>query len=492
MDDTPNLKLPVITAAQAQKHVTHNEALRALDALVQLSVETAARTTPPADPQNGARYIVAAGASDAWAGCDGQIAAWQDGTWVFFVPNRGWLAWIGDEGLLHAFDGTAWTSYASGLTSVNPVPLVGVNTLADATDRLAVKSDEVLLSHDDVTPGSGSVRAKINKAAAARTATLLFQDGWQGRAEIGLAGDDDLRIKVSADGAVWHDGLVFDRTSGRARFPSGGVREVLTAVRHYYVRNDGNDTHDGLTGTSGGAFATIQKAIDTVATLDLGPNSVVIHVAPGTYVESVTIRSFLGSGTVTLQGDPAAPGNVVIQAIHTSGSTGTVAQSAGDCLFLNGVVGTYVFDGLKLHGTDRCIYAGNHSRCTYRNIQFDGPSRHLHIQTGAVVQCEEYGTNEITASAFTHHIYVNMGGQWAGWGAVFKLPTVATAVSGAFVSVQRLSIVNVGNTSFVNKANVTGKKFSILSNGVVYSNNGGVDFLPGTVAGDTASGGVYL
>lgn len=37
-DKTPNLALPFILPAQAQKHVTHNEALQRLDALVQLVV----------------------------------------------------------------------------------------------------------------------------------------------------------------------------------------------------------------------------------------------------------------------------------------------------------------------------------------------------------------------------------------------------------------------------------------------------------------------
>ena len=47
MDQTPNLELPFIMAAQAQKHITHNEALRILDALVQLSVVARDLATPP-------------------------------------------------------------------------------------------------------------------------------------------------------------------------------------------------------------------------------------------------------------------------------------------------------------------------------------------------------------------------------------------------------------------------------------------------------------
>jgi hypothetical protein len=38
---TPNLTLPYIMPSQAQKHVTHHEAIRALDALVQIAAEAA-------------------------------------------------------------------------------------------------------------------------------------------------------------------------------------------------------------------------------------------------------------------------------------------------------------------------------------------------------------------------------------------------------------------------------------------------------------------
>ncbi len=239
MADTPNLELPIIEAAQAQKHVTHNEALRALDAIVQLGVVTAGLTAPPADPDEGSRYIVATSATGVWAGKDGVIAAYQDGAWAFHTPKVGWLAWVGDEEEIHVFDGADWIAYASGLTSVNPVPLAGVNTTADATNRLAVKSNAVLFSHDDVTPGDGSIRHKINKATADRTATVVFQDNWSGRAEIGLAGDDDLHFKVSADGGTWKEGLRLDRTTGAAAFPSGTRHAPTGASTNMLVQTPG-------------------------------------------------------------------------------------------------------------------------------------------------------------------------------------------------------------------------------------------------------------
>ena len=68
MDQTANLALPYIMPAQAQKFVSHNEALARLDAIVQLAVLDRDLATPPASPAEGDRYIGAASASDAWSG----------------------------------------------------------------------------------------------------------------------------------------------------------------------------------------------------------------------------------------------------------------------------------------------------------------------------------------------------------------------------------------------------------------------------------------
>src|SRR5262245_66559721 len=109
METTDNLGLPYIVAAQAQKHVTHNEALRALDALFHLSVLDKDLTVPPASPVAGDRYIVAAGAGGAWSGQAGKVAAWQDGAWAFHAPHEGWLAWVADEDRLYAWRPGGWT-----------------------------------------------------------------------------------------------------------------------------------------------------------------------------------------------------------------------------------------------------------------------------------------------------------------------------------------------------------------------------------------------
>src|SRR5689334_6191613 len=100
MTDTPNLALPFIDGGQAQKHVTHNEALRILDAAVQLAVLDRTRTAPPVAPAESQRHVVATAATGAWTGKSHAIATWQDGAWAFLTPKPGWHLWsIADDGL---------------------------------------------------------------------------------------------------------------------------------------------------------------------------------------------------------------------------------------------------------------------------------------------------------------------------------------------------------------------------------------------------------
>jgi hypothetical protein len=112
-EETARLRLPLIAAAQAQKHVTHNEALIALDTLAQLAVLGRTLNTPPASPAEGDCHIVAASGSGAWSGWTDRIARFEDGQWRSFLPVRGMTALVLDEAALVFWTGTSWRLLAT-------------------------------------------------------------------------------------------------------------------------------------------------------------------------------------------------------------------------------------------------------------------------------------------------------------------------------------------------------------------------------------------
>jgi len=290
-ETTTLLSLPYIMPSQAQKHVTHNEALRMLDALVHLRVGARGVDTPPADPAEGDRWMVGAAPSGAFAGQSGNIAAFQDGAWAFHPPRAGWVIWDAAESALLVFDGAAWTP------AFDPqnLPLLGVNTQADETNRLSVRSNATLLSHD----GAGH-QLKLNKAATGDTGSLLFQTGWSGRAEMGLAGDDNFSIKVSPDGAAWHSALTAYPATGNVSVPGSlgvGTPAPLMPL-HVEGRMAVGDAIDatrigsGTTGGTGRAF----NLIDTNGAMRLwrvagSGNSATIEFATGDGSNNITDAS---------------------------------------------------------------------------------------------------------------------------------------------------------------------------------------------------------
>lgn len=214
-DETPRSGLPLLAAAQAQKHVTHNEALLQLDALSCARLLDRDLSAPPGSPADGDTYLVKATGSGAWTGQDGNIAFAVDGGWRFYAPYAGLIAYVIDETKLVVYSGSSWVDLAS-LLSLQNVPLLGVNTNANTTNKLATKSSALLF--DNIGHG---VQAKLNKNASSDTASLLYQTGYSGRAEFGLTGDDNFHCKVSPDGATWTDAAVIDKTSGALTLAAG-------------------------------------------------------------------------------------------------------------------------------------------------------------------------------------------------------------------------------------------------------------------------------
>lgn len=172
----------------------------------------------PASPAPGAVWALGAAPQGDWAGQAGQLALWEDTGWSFVAPQDGWRAWGQAEAELRVWRAGGWALPAAAPPlALDGLQGLGIGTPHDVDNRLAVASPATLFTHD----GAGH-QLKINKAGPGDTASLLFQQGWSGRAEIGLMGDAGLALKVSADGAAWTEALRADPATGRVQLPQGG------------------------------------------------------------------------------------------------------------------------------------------------------------------------------------------------------------------------------------------------------------------------------
>lgn len=589
MTDTVHLGMPFIEGSQAQKHVTHNEALRILDAVVQIGVLNADQTIPPLTPADGDRHIVASGATGAWAGYADAVAVYEDGVWRFLTPKLGWCAWSDADGALLVYDGAAWINVAGAGTMSGSIAQLGINDIASAPNLLTVRSNAALFGAVDVADsGTGDMRLQISKEAGANTASAVFSNAFSGRAEFGLIGSDAFKLKVSSDGLAFVEALVVDQNSGNVALPRGlaltgvispaqitsnqndynptglasavvlnlscdashsvsglaggaegrvivlvntgggqiisllnesassaagnrftlgndlaigakqavilrydgtaarwyavarpGGREVLTANRTYYVRTDGSNNNDGLSNASGGAFLTLQKAIDVAAGLDLSIYNVTIQVGSGTYTSGVTVNgAWIGAGTVTLRGDTATPANCIIS---TTGASCITCSS-------NGRISVEGFEFRTTTSGSALDVSTGGLITVSGNVIFGAVAvNHIRaIQYGSILLGSVNYT--VNGSAQRH-----FSASPAGYINIFSATVTLTgtpAFSGAFAFADRLGFITNTNVTYTGGA--TGARYIANSNAVINTNGGGANFFPGSIAGSTATGGQYL
>ncbi|MES2539145.1 MAG: DUF2793 domain-containing protein [Pseudomonadota bacterium] len=352
-DETTILSLPLILPAQAQKHVTHNEALVKLDLIVQLAVINRTLTTAPPLPTIGDRHIVAAGATGPWAGQSGRIAHFTEAGWQFTQPLAGWQAYVMAESQMAFYNGLTWIAVSDGPFTVGRL---GVSATPDATNRLAVSSPATLLNH----AGSGH-QLKLNKAVAGDTASLLFQTGFGGRAEMGTAGSDDFSVKVSADGSTFFTALEADAATGdvllpqplhlggQAADPAGaadgtlwlntttGEVKVRSAGVTQVVGGAGGGVSDGnkgdITVSGSGAVWTIDPGAVTLGKLaDLATSTILGRTTAGTgspeALTATEVRTILNVANGATAN--AADAVLLARANHTgTQAAGTITGLAG-------------------------------------------------------------------------------------------------------------------------------------------------------------------
>lgn len=230
-DQSARLGLPYLAAGQMQKHVTLNEALTRLDALVQTAVVSRSLAVQPAEPVDGALYILPANASgEAWAARpEGALMRAEAGGWTVVDVPDGLVVLVLDAAEVVIRHGGAWVPLGERLDAIQNLSRLGLGTTADAANPFAARLNKALWTAVGVGEGGdGDLRLTLNKEGPSDVLSLLFQSGWGGRAELGLIGDDDLRLKVSADGGSWRDVWSVDRDTGRISFERGASRREVT------------------------------------------------------------------------------------------------------------------------------------------------------------------------------------------------------------------------------------------------------------------------
>ncbi len=252
-------------------------------------------------------------------------------------------------------------------------------------------------------------------------------------------------------------------------------REVLTANRSYYVRTDGSDSNNGLANTSGGAFLTIQKAIDIVASLDISIYTVTINVAAGTYAAGASVVGpWLGSGTVAITGDTTTPSNVIVQS--------QIKVDAG---------GRLTVGGLKITPAGFCLYATGGGAISVTGKMEYGASGSYHLFA------EKYGSIDITAaytisgSAICHQL-ANTG--FIRGSSITVTLSGSPAFSAGFVNATRLGVITAIAITYSGSAG-TGPRYSIDTGAAIYTASGNANYFPGTTAGTggtSTGGGFYV
>lgn len=249
------------------------------------------------------------------------------------------------------------------------------------------------------------------------------------------------------------------------------VRERLTAARTYYVRTDGVDTNTGLANTSGGAFLTIQKAIDVASDLDRSGFAVTIQVADGTYTGANVISGIVGNGSLTIQGNSGTPANVVI------------STTSSNCFSITGVTNTVTIKDLKVQNTTSGygIFLDN-AALSFTNIVFGAcVTAHLRCSNGSSATAT--GNYSITGGA-TRHVMAYYGSRAYIIGKTITI-TGTPAFSLYFAEASASSLLYMTANTYSGSA--TGPYYHVKWNSAIVSD---AQF-PGNSAGSTASGGYY-
>jgi hypothetical protein len=313
-----------------------------------------------------------------------------------------------------------------------------------------------------------------------------------------------LDLRAGAIGCLAYDAVANKFQLAWSQAPLGAAVYLTTNLDYYVGGPNASDNNDGTlaaltAGTTHGPFATLQKAMNTIANYNLNGHNINVHVANGTY-PGVRIARMSGSGTVFWIGNPASPGSCIIHgtdmsafAMQNCGNThniqGFAVETAGSyATFLDPMCGF----NISGTGTGVALYDIQYNQCS---------GSHLAVTQGAVVGLGKkhmingnpQGANPGMTQGW--HIYLGTNSVIQPDGGnlpVLSIPAPAGGGNGGgFANVYALAFGELFYSSITGAANYSGIKFQVQDNAIINTHGGGINYLPGNIAGVQATGGQY-
>jgi hypothetical protein len=242
MADTPKLDMPEIAENQASKYVTHNGALRILDALVQCNVKSRTTDDEPSGPVEGDTYIPASPSSgDPWDGLENKVVYYDGSAWEANTPAEGWIAYVQDENKLIVYNGSSWVDYPSlvKVSDLSDVPsfsgkgyqLLRITSGQSALETIENEFDVKIFVLGE--PGAGDI---IHREAMVRA--IRFSDDFylsRGNCETAPSDSSGVELTVEKNGvefgqilfASGETSATFNTDSGIEDFAAGDVLKVV-------------------------------------------------------------------------------------------------------------------------------------------------------------------------------------------------------------------------------------------------------------------------
>ena len=256
----------------------------------------------PASPAAGARYLVGAAGSGAWASNSNDVAVYNGGanpsttagSWDYTSPSKGSHVYLEDTGQTMVFSGTAWVVAGSATGA-----LIATNNLSDLTNASDARSNLGL--------GSLATESSVDLGSEV-SGTLPIANGGTGSSTapmVGLITAADASAARTVIGA----GTIATQDSDAVSITGGSI----TGITDLAVADGGTGASDAASARSNLGAQAQNALLDDIAGLTIADGTFLVGDANGDIVaeSGATVRTSLGLGTAATDDTGVAAGNIV-------------------------------------------------------------------------------------------------------------------------------------------------------------------------------------